>query len=397
MDTKKLLITVVLFFIISIVIYKFVNQDHNLIYEIKLDNNNALIEENYNHKEDKYYITIEINSIKYDLILTGKQSRNQKIVDDIKYYSKDYQCILPLSKNKTLTDMMCYKDGVIYNYASIQNGSKELDDFVKQTEQYSINDWQKTQVSTDYQLNHYQNQINTYLTDYKGLTIIKEGKIKNIELFDQDIYTQKLKMFLDGYYIVANYNEEYEFKTFYVISLKNSKIGKIESIKPISFNSYIQGVVDHKIYLYDINNEEQYIIDIDKKTIQQLDNNKIKFYANDGWTEISVQKANKKVLFETSSKLDFDDYHLFNSTLDNNYFYKENDGYYEIYFSSVKNPKIIKYLCTVSELDNVKTNDKYAYYLTKDSIIIYNSKKGYQVLLTSKELEFNDSIDFYIE
>lgn len=113
-----------------------------------------------------------------------------------------------------------------------------------------------------------------------------------VNVFEKDVYNQKLATFTNQYYVVADYDESYNFNKFYIIDLIKRTKDEVASDTKISFDSYIQGSVDGKVYVYDKENKKQYEINTDKKTIALISNanSDVVFY-NNGWTEISIKEA----------------------------------------------------------------------------------------------------------
>ena len=106
---------------------------------------------------------------------------------------------------------------------------------------------------------------------------------------------------MDKYYISADYNYNYEFDKFYIVDLTNNDLSTIKVKNSISFDSYIQGIVDNKVFLFDPENEIQYEINPAKKTINKISNDYIKYYSNGKWSKISVKQAKKELLFNYNS------------------------------------------------------------------------------------------------
>ena len=249
----------------------------------------------------------------------------------------------------------------------------------------------------------YNNVIKVYnnidkiisITTYKGIFI----NDKEIQLFNDDIYSNELNSYIDKYYITADYNSKYEFSDFYVVNLENENISKINSKQNISFDSYIQGIVDNKVYLYDTDNEIQYEIDIENNQINIVSNDEyIKYYRNNKWEKLGINKLkNKEIYFE------FSDYS--NKFPDYDYKY-ENDYYYyliknekqvsnRLYRLNKNNLDIIEYLFDLPT-DNIKLKDNYIYYIYKDSLYYYSDKTNIVKVLSDTELNFNDKIKYYI-
>ena len=80
--------------------------------------------------------------------------------------------------------------------------------------------------------NHY-----LYIENYKGIYLInKEYNVKNITIFKNDLYTNKISILNGKNYITANYNDQYKFHEFKVVNITNGKKSEIISNDDISFD-----------------------------------------------------------------------------------------------------------------------------------------------------------------
>ena len=354
-----ILIVVIVIILLSKVIYK-----NKINYKIKSDN--KVFKINQLKTDSKYYIEISYNNKIYPLDI-DYTSKKRKIIKDIYYFKdKKYECILPIFSNNSYIDMMCYKDKVIYNYSSIKGNDTKLDKYIKSIKIYDINKYKdnKTVENIVDGIKFYNNlDKNIYITNYRGIT----SKDKSIDLFNSDIYNKPLSVFINNYYLIADYNklDRYEFNEFYLVNLDNYNTFKIKYKDNISFDSYIQGIVDNKIYLYDIDNEKQYEIDYNSKKIKLISNDKVKYYNNGKWENISISKANSKIYFNYESLDNIFDYDYVYETDTKYYLLKIDNDIYKLYLTYKQNTNIIKYLIDIETYDII-VNDTYLYYVYND-------------------------------
>lgn len=359
-----------------------------------LDNKYKIKETRY---EDNYYFEIKTKNSLYPFRVYGDLKEKRKIISDILYYKdKNYECILPIFDTKTYTDFLCIKDNIMYDYNNIKNNDLKLDEFVESSNYYNssmVNNNSNFKGDNIIKYNNYSIKNVVAITTYNGLQIDKY----NLNLFNNDIYKNELSIFVNNYYLSANYNSKYEFNEFYLVDLYDKKLEIIKSKYDISFDSYLQGVVDNKIYLYDIDNESQYEIDINLKKINLISNNKyIKYYSNNKWSKLNKIKANKKTLFNYDS-LDnnFSNYDL-SVESDNYYYLFEDQGvYYKLYRVDKNNINIAKYLIDVPTT-SISFKDNYLYYIYKDTLYYYSDSTLKLEILKNSELEYNNSIKYYI-
>ena len=177
-----------------------------------------------------------------------------------------------------------------------------------------------------------------------------------------------------------------------MVTLKSSTI---VSDKAISMDSYIQGVVDNKIYLYDKDNNIQYEIDPAKQTIIKL-SNEIKYY--DGtWTTMTVKEAKEEKKFVVN-KVDYEnnDYIKIDKVDSYYYLYKKNDNKYDCYRINKQNQLGLIYLFSTQSIDSINYVDNYVYFIEDNKVKVFNDTFGIKNILDYKELEFNKNINFYV-
>ena len=190
---------------------------------------------------------------------------------------------------------------------------------------------------------------------------------------------------------------DFTFNEFYIVNINNKQITKIKSRNDISYDSYIEGVVDNKVYLYDKDNENQYEIDIDNNEINIVSSDKyIKYYSNNKWEKMNKAKANKEVYFDYSTRDNyFTKYDYVKQSSDYYYLFKQDGISYKLYRVDKNNIDIYKYILDIPTTNiNVVNND--LYYIYKNKLYYYSDMVGLKTLLENSELEFNDTIKYYI-
>ena len=394
MKEKNKLIALIIILLILIFILGKLIKVNSIKYTVTSENTKFNISEI--HNDDTIYFEITNGKFIYPISIFDSIKEKRLINKIYSYKDKEYSCILPIINNDIYTDIMCIKDNTIYNYQSIKGNDKKLDDYVSTLSMYKT-----YETNDDYKT--YNNVIKVYnnidkiisITTYKGIFI----NDKEIQLFNDDIYSNELNSYIDKYYITADYNSKYEFSDFYVVNLENENISKINSKQNISFDSYIQGIVDNKVYLYDTDNEIQYEIDIENNQINIVSNDEyIKYYRNNKWEKLGINKLkNKEIYFEFSDYSNkFPDY---DCKYENDYYYylikNEKQVSNRLYRLNKNNLDIIEYLFDLPT-DNIKLKDNYIYYIYKDSLYYYSDKTNIVKVLSDTELNFNDKIKYYI-
>lgn len=400
-----ILILLIVFIRVSSIFFRnhFLNK-----YELKYNEYKIYVEEQYKESQkDKissYFITVNVDNIEYKIQLLNKYNKEEKIIEKIYYYNgKDYKCLYPVFKyNKQYTDVICTKEEKYLYYHNIEEPSENLKEFVDNIKEYNINNYnnneEKVIIDNTYINTNYKEHA--YLTNYKGYYDLKNKE--NIQLFQSDIYEQSLSTFLNNYYIIPDYNQTYEFDKIFVINMINNKKQEIVLYPKISFDSYIQGIVEDNIYLYDKKNKKQYKINPKALTIELVGNTQkgIKIYKDSQWEiESSSNCSNNNIMFDNKYMSDITDstYERIDKVginIGNYYFYKKENDYYKVYKSTLedKNSKI--YLFTTKTINRIKYYNNNIYYVDYESLKVYNDEFGEKVIATFNELKFNNTINF---
>ncbi|MEG2311704.1 MAG: hypothetical protein RSB72_03305 [Bacilli bacterium] len=204
----------------------------------------------------------------------------------------------------------------------------------------------------------------------------------------------------DNYYLVADYNNQYEFNKFNVVNLQKLDTTTIISNNEISLDSYIQGVVDNKIYLFDKDKKKQYEINIKTSLVTEIgSDNNLKYY-DGSWNKMTLEQAMNELKF-INVKKDYENNKY--ARIDKigeqtGYYYlyeKVNDGY-KVYKMNIQDKKDITYLFTTKNIDNIYYIENYVYFISGDTIYVYNDTFGVKPLVQYKELEFNKNINFNV-
>lgn len=408
----KFLLVIAFAILIAFSFVKYLKRGHIVKYKIKGEEV-FIIKENQTRNEknelDNYYIEIEVNNNVFAYQLYDEFDSKHKIVEDVKYFKdENYACVYPIFYGNYQADIKCLKDSIYYSYTNLAGQDELLDEFANSLKKYNFNNYkdnsQKKIVKNNIKiyidnvvLNH-----NISITSLKGIYILNKD-IKNINIFTYDNYSRPLSVYANDYYITADYNEKHQFRNFYLIDLKNSKKTTIKSDKQISFNSYFQGVVDNQVYLYDIDNEKQYKINLQKKQIIEVENKnkKVRYYKDNNWSDISIVKANNHLYFSNYITLekykDYDYVYKYGNKLSGYYYlYKYANNHYEIYRANIQNMDCIEYLFTTNEISSLRFISDYVYFKNNNSIYYYHQTTGIRKVVEFDELQFNDSLKYNI-
>lgn len=411
---RKLVYTLMLLCTIYLGILFIKNQwqnGHHISYLVNTQNNKFEIEETYHRKSQKqtagYSLQIRKGNAIFPIYVTA-QNEKSKIIESVYSYENDnYQCIFPVGKF-TQIDVLCQNDGTIYPYQSIMGLDKEVDSFVQTLEQKGYNASQfkdrRSILKSISGISIYDNLIENHIIGvehYKGIYILDSKKLlQNHNLFTNDIYQKSVEVFQDRYYIVADYNQKYDFHEFYVINMTTQKETKIVSNPAISFDSYIQGVVDNAIYLLDRSNKKQYRIHLSEKTVTKIGDTElgVQVYIEGKWKTTTMHDALKQYTHFTIASLPDDikkAHYVRVDTIENYYYlYEKNEAGYSIYRVQQEVPSIRYFITSISDINQVDYVEDYIYWRDKDAIYYYHDTTGIRTVAQNGEFSFNSNLQF---
>ncbi len=402
------------FFVILIVLIltfccvHFLSKGYTNNYTVK---NDYSVKEIYTKDEqnehDNYYLEIKTkDGITYNYQFYHKFDNNNRIVDDVIYYDDEYQCLLPLLKDDVKVDFVCYKDGVYENYQKVAGVDEDLDAYISKLDKkiYDPKMFKddETNAKEENKITYYPKNIpDDYiiaLSTLKGIVIIFNDATKNVDIFDEDIYKREISAFNENYYITADYSDNQNFRVFYVVDLTTGKEKILKAPDNISFDAYIQGFVNHKAYVYDVNNEKQYEIDLDKGEIKAIGSASRGISYYDGkWSYITSVKANNRILFKTSKET-YTNYASFdkigNKLSGFYYFYEKKEDGYDVYRSFVQWKKLKRKLFNTDDYHKIDFEEDYVFYKDGDTIKMYSDYTGIKTVVKTSELSFNENTLF---
>ncbi|MDD3452895.1 MAG: hypothetical protein PHN42_01285 [Bacilli bacterium] len=418
----KLLFVMFLIYLVIQFAFKFIEKGSTVNYQIKSNNNTFSIKEvfttNVENETNNYYFNITVNDVSFDYEVFENFNMQNRIIKDVKYYGDDtHLCILPIyTGNKILSDVMCKVGGEYYLYHDIKNKNASLDSFVSSLSEigYSSSSYDNDLgiATTKDSIILYDNVLNNHflsLENYKGIYTINNRnsqKIYDNSIFENDVYVKSISAFVLNYYVVADYTKEYKFNEFTVIDIITNVKSKISYDYDISMDSYVQGVIDNNVYIFDRNTLKQYELDIKAKTIIEVGNADIGIlrYINGNFETINAYEAK-------NSDITFNQYTTNNIWNNNNYARVDKSGIsksgyyyiyiktgdkYNVYRSTIQNPVSMTYLYTTDNiLDAVYIKD-YVYFKEGKNIKRYSDLEGIKTILSNNELEFNKTIKFNV-
>ncbi len=215
-------------------------------------------------------------------------------------------------------------------------------------------------------------------------------KINQLNLFTNDTYLNKLGINISKYYIIPNYDKQYEYDKFYIINMKNNNIKELKFKKNnyVTNDYYINGVVNNNLYIFDTDNLIQYKINPRRNKYEIVGNQELDgLYYNNGWQKLKIYDFKEnKITFDNSYKVpskikNYDN--IFNYK--DSYYYSYNNNY--IYYNDTT--KDFLYLFNLGEISNVMLVEDTLYFIKDNALYYYNMKTGIKKIVIYDDLAFN--------
>ena len=357
---KKLIIlisVIIIFFIFFLYMYF---SPRNYEKEYKVDK--VLVTEKYNKENSYYYFKLKYQEKTYEYATTDKYTTKRGLIKNIKIKKdKKSVCLVP-SSTYVITYPLCYKGDkqVVYTLTDKNfDHKKEVKTIAEQYKDITIN---------------YLNNKTFLVWNYKGFNYINDDNKKNMKFLNKDSYNLDLVTQVDKYLIVPDYDNNHTFDKIYIINMERGTIDNWDLEYKIYFDSYVVGVHEKSVFLFDKKNQTEYELRPDKKKMRKV---KYKALINGKWKSLSLGDLNKETTFSNNSVYNYE-------VINNKLYLKYLGGNNKVIISDRKVKEIVKV-----ELDTV-------YYLVDDKLYMYNTTYGEVLLMDYFEWNFNYKNMIYI-
>lgn len=404
----SILILMLLIFFIFQWGFVFFKKGHEISYQVSVDNTIFKIEETYHkEKEDAYDILIENGEDRYSYFLSNQYNKQKKIIVKIEYYQEEnYHCIYPILNNQEGTYLQCIMDNRLYTDISFPNQvfiEKVKSDLFQKgyilRKDLSDNSSNIIGGSTVY-MNHLLPRDTITLWNYKGIEIIKPDNfdIRNVLNFDK--YQNNHGFLVGKYYVIPNYlsSKVLEFNSVEIVNVETSKADTIELDYTLSAESYVNGIIDDKIYFTDPNNLLQIEIHPVKRNARLIGSKELggQVY-HGGWESVSIYDFTKEhIEFHEEIPKEITDRYSYSQLLEggSGYYFIQNSGVYRISKNHLDIPVL---LFEKNGLNNIKVVDNTIYFVVDDILYYYEDEVGVVSVLKNNELRYNilNRIDVY--
>lgn len=362
---KKLKVFEMSFVVIFIIFIFFLFRATDYTTEYIIDG--VDITETYSKENKYYYFTLTYEGTTFDYLLEESYQQKREFIKSIDIITVDEDfCLLPQGEDLEFIPL-CLQDGDIIHYSLVR------DDLASELpEEYQIVEATESQEYEE--INIYNTDYTYLLWDYNGFYFINSDEQKKLTLFDQEIYNATLITYTKDYLIVADYDADYTFQSFYRLSLTNGSVKKFSLDYEIYFDSYFPGYVKNKLYIVD--NKEEVMYEWNAKN-GDLDKISSQLLIDDEWESVGIKSLinqNKTFTYKT------------------NYNYTLSDGMLYLTYT----PADIKIAIADDVTSIIRIKDNLVFYLKTDTLYVFDPLEGSQKLLSYFEWNFNNSNMIYV-
>lgn len=408
---KVISISILLIFLFFIFQWAFIfyKKEHNISYKVYAENEVFEIQEIYQKaSNDSYDIMIKNDNDTYFYLIKNEYNKQKEIIKEIIYYNEnDNRCIYPILENGKGTYIECTKNGKNYTETSFTDQAfiskikldlTEKGYYVSQT--INTENTKTIGKSTVY-IDSLLTTDTITLWNYKGIDIISSDDQITRNALSFDKYENKHSYLVGKYYIVPNYlsSKVQEFNSVTIIDIENKETQELELNYTLSSNTYINGVVDQKLYYTDPSNLLQIEINPEKKNARLIGNKDIggQIYQS-GWKDKNIYDfVNNKILFEEEISSEVTSKYSYQYIIESGmsyYFYTTANEVYRVSKNHLDSPIL---LFQKSGINNFKVVEDTVYFVVNDTLYYFEEENGIIPVLKNNELRYNtvNRIDIY--
>ncbi len=405
----KKTISFTLIILLLLLVYQFVvnlaKSSHYITYTITKEDKLFNVDEKYIKEDGKDYYLIKVSDKDNNFIwrLDNTFNKQKNIIEDVKIIEQDgYYCLgLSFVGKKYYAYPECIKDNSLMSYSSVKD-KVNLKSFVskitdKNKEKYSTDSSKRTEELLIVNKDYLDEKEALLIYSYKLMSLHYLNYARNFSFSNSDNYKNEYGALVGKYYVIPRLTSLPTINTFMKYDIVDGIKKEITLPMTISKLSYINGVYDNKLYVFDKSDKRQFEIDpyTDEVTLIGTVDEEGITVINGKKEKISVYDLEKnKVEFSADltpySEIDYDQIYV-----DDDYaVYTKNGDFYKVY-NGYENIPI--YLFTEPNAHNVRVTNGNVYYV-KDNSIYKHNVYGSFVLASRNEFVHNyDNIfDIYV-
>lgn len=355
-----------------------------------------IIESYLKDNGDAYDIEISDGTNSFYYVIANDFNKQKKIITNIEVYKDgDNTCIYPVLKNNVSSYIECISGGSLYSGISYNNQGFINDIKANLREKgYKLVEVNSDAGSKNYgnitvNTNYLNNNDSVILWQYKGILVTNNINQTSIMNNSFDKYDNKLGALVDKYYVMPNYNNKnvLEVYSLDIVDLSTNKESKLDLGYVLSSNTYLNGVVNNKIYYTDPSNLLQIEVDPKHKKVKLIGNTEIggKKYLNGKWEDANIYDF-------TTSEIKFTDIptinYPHNSIVDGGaaYYYVNDGGIYQLPKNHLDKP-ILMY--RTNNISNLIALDDEVFYVSGNTMNYLSNLKGNLPVFINNDLIYN--------
>ena len=278
-------------------VYSFFKTDHSITYSIRKGDIIFNIQEDFH--DGNYYLKISDENHVYHYENRTDFNKQEEILDDIMVSDIDgYRCIYPIyqqvafDKGGSYNNISCSKDGVTYMGETLANiiSLESFQEEIRSQNEFVYAGWgvEESKETIILQGRYYRDYLlpdfNIVVWDYRNLINLSVDYQSYAEVSDQDIYENEYGTLVGQYYVMPIPEDGATYKQYKVVDLLSNSVSTYNFSNPISTDSYVNGVVEDKLYLFDRSNLVQYEINPqDGTVVNTLEGENVRYFDGENW------------------------------------------------------------------------------------------------------------------
>ena len=390
-----LLLLMILFLGIEFLVTMF-TKEYIVNYVVMINDKKSNVKEMYQKNMDNIYdIEINIDNNNFYYLVKNNFNKQKHVIKDILYFEDNNDiCIYPILKDDSGSYIECIRDNKLYIGNSFPN--QNLVTRIK-NELTKYNNFKEDGNTTKYGNKYvYSKNVNVkdniVLWEYKNLWLITYDDYQTISSSDFDIYDNRLGTLVDKYYVLPNYTND-KVLEFDEAKIFNVLTGKDDTIKlkyTLSSGTYVNGVINNKLYLTDPSNLLQVEVNILNKSSRLVGSVELGGLMYDGkWDSRNIYDFKSEIKYtEDLSKINNYQYNELKYSKAAYYFYDNNGDVYQV----LKNhPEVRILLFNANKINNFNVVDNDIYYVIGDTLYYYSASNGIVKVLIDNDLLYNSN------
>lgn len=393
----SLAILIICLFVIYQYGITYFKETHEIDYTLKNDPYSFQVHETF--ENGKYYFQIQAGDYTFLLSEENQFNKMKQVIENMEVIENvGTMCIYPVLKNDVSSSITCSVGKQMYSYESLKT-SAIVTQFVqnlqaKQIQPIFVEPYQETEEKYK-SVTYYPSAIDETigLWTYRGFSIFENDHSSSKLTLSFDRYENTLSRFVGQYYITPFYtdNKLYEFSSVDVYDTVSHSEETVSLGTTVSNQTYINGVVDGKLYLFDKNTMQQVEINPKSKTARVVASGSEDaiYYSNGDWSTRNIfDFSQQTLLFQYIDESEIKNryfYQFIDQTEDSYYFY-DGIGFYQVYKNSLD---LRTLLFEQSNLKHIQVVDGYIYYVFDDTLYKYTPGMERKRILKYDELRYN--------